>query len=98
LHRWATEDAGRRFDDLFNLVYDPAFLRHAWERVSSNAGSKTPGIDKATVVKIETWIGVETFLGQIRESLKSVHRGDRPDAEQLLQSLDALVTTLEHRR
>src|SRR5258708_10767212 len=36
LHRWAAGDPGRRFDDLFNLVYDPAFLVHAWERVSTN--------------------------------------------------------------
>lgn len=26
LHRWASEDSARRFDDLFNLVCDPAFL------------------------------------------------------------------------
>ena len=26
LHRWAVADPGRRFDDLANLVYDPAFL------------------------------------------------------------------------
>ena len=26
LHQWASADGGRRFDDLFNLVYDPAFL------------------------------------------------------------------------
>jgi hypothetical protein len=26
LHRWASEDPARRFGDLFNLVYDPAFL------------------------------------------------------------------------
>jgi RNA-directed DNA polymerase len=48
LHRWATEDPGRRFGDLFNLVYDPAFLVVAWERVSTNQGAKTAGIDKAT--------------------------------------------------
>jgi RNA-directed DNA polymerase len=71
LHRWAGEDPSRRFGDLFNLVYDPAFLVHAWERVSGNAGARTPGIDKATVAAIETWIGVEEFLGQIRDSLKS---------------------------
>jgi RNA-directed DNA polymerase len=70
LHRWAGEDSSRRFGDLFNLVYDPAFLVHAWERVSSNTGARTPGVDKATVAMIETWIGVEAFLGQIRDSLK----------------------------
>ena len=71
LHRWAGEDHSRRFGDLFNLVYDPAFLVHAWERVAGNKGARTPGIDKATVAGIETWIGVEAFLGQIRDSLKS---------------------------
>ena len=71
LHRWAAGDPGRRFGDLHNLVYDPAFLVHAWERVSTNKGAKTPGIDKATAAQIETWIGVEAFLGQIRNSLKS---------------------------
>jgi len=42
LHRWAAGDPGRCFGDLFNLVYDPAFLVHAWERVSTNKGAQTP--------------------------------------------------------
>jgi RNA-directed DNA polymerase len=71
LHRWAGEDSLRRFGDLFNLVYDPAFLRHAWERVSTNKGAKTAGIDKVTAAQVETWIGVEAFLEYIRDSLKS---------------------------
>ena len=71
LHRWAGDDSSRRFGDLFNLVYDPAFLVHAWERVSANRGAQTAGIDKATAAMIETWVGVEAFLGQIRDSLKS---------------------------
>jgi RNA-directed DNA polymerase len=71
LHRWATRDTGRRFDELFNLVYDPAFLVVAWERVAANAGSKTPGIDRATVAWIESRIGVEVLLRDIRTQLKS---------------------------
>ena len=71
LHRWAGEDPSRRFGDLFNLVYDPAFLVHAWERVSTNKGAQTAGIDQATAARIETWVGVEDFLGQIRDLLKS---------------------------
>ena len=43
LHRWAGEDPSRRFGDLFNLVYDPAFLVHAWERVSANKGAQAAG-------------------------------------------------------
>ena len=76
LHRWAGENSSRRFDDLFNLVYDPAFLVHAWERVASNAGAQTPGIDRATVARIETQVGVHEFLGQLRDALKD--RGFSP--------------------
>src|SRR5258705_5899823 len=71
LHRWAGEDPSRRFGDLMNLIYDPAFLMHAWQRVSSNAGAGTPGVDKATVAWIETRVGVTVFLSHIRDSLKS---------------------------
>src|SRR6266849_10172399 len=71
LHRWAGEDPSRRFGDLHNLVYDPAFLVQAWERVSTNKGARTAGIDKATTAMIETWVGAGAFLGQIRDSLKS---------------------------
>jgi RNA-directed DNA polymerase len=71
LHRWAGEDPSRRFGDLFNLVYDPVFLVHAWERVSTNKGAQTAGIDKATTARIEAQVGIEAFLGQVRESLKS---------------------------
>ena len=34
LHRWAVADPGRRFDDLFNFVYDPATLLVAFDRVA----------------------------------------------------------------
>jgi RNA-directed DNA polymerase len=71
LHLWAARDPGRRFGDLFNLVYDPAFLRVAWERVATNRGANTPGVDKATAGQVETWVGTGAFLGQLRDSLKS---------------------------
>jgi RNA-directed DNA polymerase len=71
LHRWAGEDASRRFGDLFNLVYDPDFLAEAWVRVAGNAGARTPGIDAATVADIETRIGVGAFLEDLRGLLKS---------------------------
>src|SRR5699024_1041569 len=41
LHQWAQEDPVRRFDDLFNLVYDPEFLVDAFERVARNKGART---------------------------------------------------------
>jgi len=71
LHRWAIEDPDRRFGDLFNLVYDPAFLVHAWERVAGNKGARTAGADRATVAMIATRVGVTAFLSDVREQLKS---------------------------
>jgi len=71
LHRWATDDPGRCFGDLFNLVYDPAFLVHAWERVSTNKGAQTAGIDRATAARVENEVGVVAFLGRIRDLLKA---------------------------
>jgi RNA-directed DNA polymerase len=72
LHRWAGEEASRRFGDLFNLVYDPAFLVHAFERVASNAGARTAGIDGMTVAQVKAREGGELeFLARLRDSLKS---------------------------
>jgi RNA-directed DNA polymerase len=45
LHRWAASEPGRAFDDLHNLVYDPAFLVVAWNRVRSNKGARSAGVD-----------------------------------------------------
>jgi len=45
LHQWAVADPDRQFDDLFNLVYDPAFLVVAWSRVRGNKGARTAGVD-----------------------------------------------------
>jgi RNA-directed DNA polymerase len=72
LHRWAGEDPSRRFGDLFNLVCDLEFLAEAWLRVKQNKGSRTPGIDGATVADIENRPGgVGVFLEDIRAALKS---------------------------
>jgi RNA-directed DNA polymerase len=43
LHRWAAADPGRRFDDLFNLVHDPATLTMAYARVAGNSGAHSRG-------------------------------------------------------
>jgi RNA-directed DNA polymerase len=71
LHRWAAADPGRRFDDLFNLVHDPATLIVAWDRVAANRGARTAGSDGWTVARIESEIGVSRFLDDLRSSIKS---------------------------
>ena len=71
LHRWAAADPGRRFDDLFNLVHDPATLIVAWDRVATNRGAKTAGSDGWTVTRIEAEVGVARFLDDLRTQIKS---------------------------
>ena len=46
LHRWAVADPGRRFDDLFNFVHDPATLIVAFDRVAGNQGARTAGVGR----------------------------------------------------
>ncbi|GLX02271.1 group II intron reverse transcriptase/maturase [Microtetraspora sp. NBRC 16547] len=70
LHRWAAADPGRRFDDLFNFVHDPATLLVAFDRVAGNRGARTPGVDGLTATDVEERIGVPGFLDDLRTSLK----------------------------
>jgi RNA-directed DNA polymerase len=69
LHRWARDDPHRRFDDIFNLVCDPAFLLVAWDRVRSNKGARSAGVDGYSAYAIEA-LGIEEFLARLRSQLK----------------------------
>lgn len=71
LHRWANADVTRRFDDLYNLVADPAFLVVAWHRVRGNTGARSAGVDGQTVRDIERRRGAEAFLDDLRGQLKA---------------------------
>ncbi len=71
LHHWAAADPGRRFNDLFNLIYDPDFLTVAWDRVRSNKGGRTPGVDRVVPAFISGDADVQAFLSDARERLKS---------------------------
>lgn len=76
LHRWASDQPHRRFDDLYNLVCDPAFVLVAWDRVRSNKGARSAGVDGKTAYAIEVELGVEMFCDRLREQLKT--RNFRP--------------------
>ncbi|MCX4486632.1 group II intron reverse transcriptase/maturase [Streptomyces anulatus] len=71
LHRWAVADPGRRFDDLFNLVHDPATLIVAFDQMAGNRGARTAGVDDLTVADVEERIGVPGFLDDLRTQLKT---------------------------
>ena len=68
LHQWAISDTDRCFDDLFNLVHDPAFLVVAWNRVRTNKGGRTAGVDGIAPRSIES---AEEYLEQLRAELKA---------------------------
>jgi RNA-directed DNA polymerase len=81
LHHWAVADPGRRFDDLFNLVHDPATLLVAFSRVAANWGARTAGVDGLAVADVEQVMGVPGFLDGLRAQLKAGTFGPLPVRE-----------------
>jgi RNA-directed DNA polymerase len=53
LSQWATDHPGESYRDLWNLVCDPAWLTEAYNRISGNAGARTPGVDRETRINWE---------------------------------------------
>jgi RNA-directed DNA polymerase len=82
LHQWATDDPHRRFDDLFNLVADPAFLMVAWDRVRGNRGARSAGVDGVAPRSIV--FGVEGFLAGLRDDLKARRFQPLPVRERMI--------------
>jgi len=93
LHRWAAQDEQARFDDVFNLVCDPATLLVAWERVKRNRGSRTPGVDGQTRKRIEQ-IGVQVVLDELRQELKSASYRPLPSRERLIPKRSGKLRSL----
>ncbi|MEW6217852.1 MAG: reverse transcriptase domain-containing protein, partial [Candidatus Bipolaricaulota bacterium] len=62
LHQWASSAPDRRFEDLWNLVYDPAVLVEAWRRVRSNRGARSAGVDGETAHYVQAVRGEQAFL------------------------------------
>jgi RNA-directed DNA polymerase len=87
LHRWARDDSHRRFDDLFNLVCDPAFLLVAWVRVRGNKGSRTAGVDGRTAAHVLA-VGPGVFLERLRSKLKDRSFRPLPVRERMIPKAD----------
>jgi len=77
LHQWAVANYSRRFDDLFNLVYDPCFLLVAWDKVRMNKGSRTAGVDGLAPRMVPDDM-TGTMLDKVGEQLKSQTYQPRP--------------------
>jgi RNA-directed DNA polymerase len=84
LHCWAAADAGRRFDDLFNFVHDPATLLVAFARVAGNRGARTAGVDGLTAASVAEQLGVPGFLDGLRADVKAGRFWPLPVRERLI--------------
>ncbi len=84
LHKWAQDDQDRRFDDLHNLVCDPATLMVAWLRVRANRGSRSAGVDGQSAAYVEQVLGVQRFLTELRQELRCGSYRPLPVKERLI--------------
>ncbi len=92
LHQWATADPGRRFDDLANLVSDPAFLVVAWNRVRGNRGARTAGVDGVKPRAIGP--GAGKLLAGLRDALKARQFRPAPVREHRIPKANGKVRRL----
>lgn len=85
LYRWSLSDKSKTFSDLFNLVCDRRMLMHAWQRLSGNAGSNTPGTDGVTRRKVQERAGgAAGFIEEIRKELKEGTYRPEPVRQRLI--------------
>jgi RNA-directed DNA polymerase len=82
LHQWAAEDPGRRFDDLFNLVCDPAVLAVAWARVRGNRGRRSAGVDGVRPDAV--FFAADGFLPALRQDLRARQFTPMPVRERMI--------------
>jgi RNA-directed DNA polymerase len=84
LYQWAIDEPDRRFDDLYNLVYDPAVLVDAWHRVKGNRGARSAGVDGQTAFSISVERGEEEFLAELQAQLKARSFAPLPVRERMI--------------
>jgi RNA-directed DNA polymerase len=94
LHRWAVDEPHRRFDDLYNLVHDPAFLLVAWDRVRGNKGARTAGVDGQTAYYVEAVRGVEGFLEELRADVRARRFRPLPVRERMIPKANGKLRRL----
>ena len=92
LHQWATDSPDRRFDDLFNLVCDPAFLTVAWGRVRGNRGARSAGVDGVAPRSIV--VGEATFLRRLRDDLKARRFQPLPVRQRMIPKANGKLRSL----
>ena len=72
----AKQSLDRRFGALYDKIYREDVVLEAWKRVKANKGA--PGVDRQDFEYIEEVIGVDQFLLEVREQLKSERYKPQP--------------------
>lgn len=72
----AKQSLDRRFGALYDKIYREDVIWEAWKRVRAKKGA--PGVDKQDFDYIEEVIGVEGFLTEVRDQLKSERYRPQP--------------------
>ena len=72
----AKQSLDRRFGALYDKIYREDVLWVAWHKVRANKGA--PGVDRQSFDYIEHEIGVEAFLKEIQEELRSRRYRPKP--------------------
>jgi RNA-directed DNA polymerase len=70
LYQWSREHSEESYRELWNWIIDPRNLRCAWQRVATNKGERTPGIDGMTVARIRQYIGEQAYLDGLRNAMR----------------------------
>lgn len=70
--------------DLWGWLTDPRMLRHSWQRVATNKGKRSAGIDGITVRHIQRRIGEQRFLEELRTELRSGAYRPSPSRRKLI--------------
>jgi hypothetical protein len=71
LYQWSKANPEDSWRDMWGWVTDLRVLRHAWQRVASNRGGRTAGIDGVTVGRIRNGLGEQRFLEGLQAELRS---------------------------
>ena len=72
----AKQSLDRRFGALYDKIYREDVVLEAWKRVKANKGA--PGVDRQDFEYIVDVIGVDQFLAEVREQLKSERYRPQP--------------------